>query len=310
MNQEDFSLELRTAKLDLSTQLIQMWLFFLRHETKFTKLHLTRLRSRNESSKASVVARQGPVISLTTYGDRLRSVHLVLESIAAGSVLPSRLILWVDSDEAFTHRTPGLERLVGRGLEICRSDNFGPHTKYYPYLLSTNTFEVPLVTADDDLLYSRWWLEGLVRSNRKNPGAVNCYRAHRIQFDGPELAPYQAWKPCRSTDPSFLNFATGVSGCIYPPALLSKLKLAGSAFQELCPKADDVWLHANALRAGLKTRQIWNRPLRFPFVPGTQDSGLYHSNVLLARNDEQIRSTYTPEDIVSLSFAASQDIQQ
>jgi hypothetical protein len=83
-------------------------------------------------------------------------------------------------------------------------------------------------------------------------------------------------------------------------SLLKRLKLAGDEFMQLCPKADDVWLHVNALRAGMKTRQIWSRPLRFPFVPGTQGSGLYHSNVLLARNDEQIRSTYTTEDIAVL----------
>jgi hypothetical protein len=293
-------LNLRAAKLDLSSQVIQAWLFFLRNETKVTKFQLTRLRSRNERSKDLVVAPGGPVVSVTTYGERLNTVHLALESIAAGSVLPSRLILWVDSAEGFANRSAGLKRLVERGLEIYLSDNFGPHTKYYPYLLSTDTFDVPLVTADDDLLYSRWWLEGLVRSHREHPEEVNCYRAHRIGLANDAITPYQTWEPCRSSEAGFLHFGTGVSGCIYPMSLLKRLKLAGDEFMQLCPKADDVWLHVNALRAGMKTRQIWSRPLRFPFVPGTQGSGLYHSNVLLARNDEQIRSTYTTEDIAVL----------
>lgn len=295
---------LRTARAGLSTRAVETWLFFLRHETKLTKFHLTRLRLRNERSKASVTAPGGPVVSVTTYGDRLRTVHLVLESIAAGSVLPSRMILWVDSEEAFANRTAGLQRLVDRGLEICRSENFGPHTKYYPYLLSTDTFESALVTADDDLLYNEWWLEGLVRANREDPGSVNCYRAHRVRLEKGAIAPYVTWGRCRTTESSFLHFATGVSGCIYPPSLLRRLKLAGSEFVQLCPKADDVWLHVNALRAGMRTRQVWDRPLRFPFVPGTQGTGLYHSNVLLARNDEQIRNTYTASDIAVLEAAA------
>lgn len=288
------------AKLDLSSQVIQAWLFLLRNETKVTKFQLTRLRSRNQRSKERVVAPGGPVVSVTTYGERLNTVHLALESIAAGSVLPSRLILWVDSAEGFANRSDGLKRLVERGLEIYLSDNFGPHTKYYPYLLSTDTFDVPLVTADDDLLYSRWWLEGLVRSHREKPEEVHCYRAHRVGLEHGAITPYQTWEPCRSSEADFLHFGTGVSGCIYPMSLLKRLKLAGTEFMQLCPKADDVWLHVNALRAGMKTRQIWNRPLRFPFVPGTQGSGLYHSNVLLARNDEQIRSTYRREDIAIL----------
>jgi hypothetical protein len=297
-------LTLRATKIDLSSQAIEAWLFVLRNETKVTKFQLTYLRSRNERSKAPVVAPGGPVVSVTTYGERLSKVHLMLESIAAGSVLPSRLILWVDSAEAFANRSPGLERLVKRGLEIRLSDNFGPHTKYYPYLLSTDTFETPLATADDDLLYSRWWLEGLVRSHRELPEAVNCYRAHRIRLSKGTITPYQTWASCRSTEPDFLHFATGVSGCIYPPSLLRRLKLAGTEFLQYCPKADDVWLHANALRAGMKTRQIWSRPLRFPFVPGTQDSGLYHHNVILSRNDEQIQGTYTAKDIALLEDAA------
>lgn len=297
-------LTLHAAKIDLSSQAIQTWLFFLRNEAKVTKFQLAHLRSRNERSKQSVIAPGGPVVSVTTYGERLSTVHLVLESIAAGSVLPSRLILWLDSAEAFANRSPALERLVRRGLEICLSENFGPHTKYYPYLLSADTFETPLATADDDLLYSRWWLEGLVRAHREFPEAVNCYRAHRIRLSEGAITPYQTWTSCRSTEPEFLHFATGVSGCIYPPSLLRRLKLAGMEFLQHCPKADDVWLHVNALRAGMKTRQIWSRPLRFPFVPGTQDSGLYHGNVILAGNDEQIQNTYTAKDIALLEEAA------
>jgi hypothetical protein len=296
---------MRTPNRRLSSVALQSWLFLLRHEIKFTRLHLRRLHRRNQRSTASVVAGSGPVVSLTSHGDRLRTVHLALESIAAGSVLPSRLILWVDTAEAFTNRSLGLQRLVERGLEIYLCSNFGPHTKYYPYLLSTDRFETPFVTADDDILYSRWWLEGLARSHRDNPGNVNCYRAHVMRLERGAFTPYQTWLPCKSTYPSYLHFATGVSGCIYPPSFLTKLRLAGSEFLELCPKADDVWLHVNAVRAGIKIRQVWNRPLRFPIVPGSELSGLYHSNFLLGRNNEQIGNTYTAADIAILESAAA-----
>jgi hypothetical protein len=296
--------ELRTASRHLSTVALQLWLFLLRQEIKLTKAQLGRLSLRNQRSTAPVVADSGSVVSVTSHGDRLPTVHLALESIAAGSVLPSRLILWVDIAEAFKNRSPGLERLVDRGLEICPSENFGPHTKYYPYLLSTDTFESPLVTADDDILYTRWWLEGLARSHHENPEVVNCYRAHCMRLASGAITPYQTWGPCRSTNPSYLHFATGVSGCIFPPSLLNKLKLAGSEFLQLCPKADDVWLHVNAVRGGFKTRQVWNRPLRFPIIPGSERSGLYHSNFLLAQNDVQIGNTYRPGDIAILESTA------
>lgn len=107
-----------------------------------------------------------------------------------------------------------------------------------------------------------------------------------------------------STKPSLLHFATGVSGVIYPPFVLRRLKEVGTGFISVCPNADDVWLHAIALRAGVKIRQLWERPLRFPFTPGTQDMGLYHSNVLLDRNDDQLRMMYTYDDLQRLKGAS------
>ncbi len=290
---------------ELSTRAMEAWLFLLRHETKYTKILLRRLALRNQHSTTPVVAAGGPVLCLTSYGERLRSVHLAIESIATGSSLPSRLILWVDTCEALDHPVPGLARLVKRGLEIRLTSNYGPHTKYFPYVQSTDLFEMPLVTADDDLLYNEWWLADLIAANKTFPHVVNCFRAHRIGVADGRIAPYQTWKRCHSTEPSALHFATGVSGCIYPPSLLDALKRAGTEFIDICPKADDVWLHANALRAEIPVRQVRSRPLRFPFVPGTQKSGLYHENVLLSRNDEQIQQTYTAADIAALEGASA-----
>ena len=292
--------------LSTPTAALRLELLFLRHETKYTHLYMDKLRRRNEQSQATVVAPGGPIVSMTTHGERLKTVHLVLESISTGSVLPSRLMLWVDSKDAYENPSPGLSRLVNRGLEIHLSDNFGPHTKYFPYLLSNGNLDTPLVTADDDLLYSRWWLEGLVQSHKLEPHQVNCYRAHVVGINQGTIAPYRNWKPCLSSHANFLNFPTGVSGCIYPVSLQERLKSSGSQFLEICPRADDVWIHVNALRAGVKVRQIKNHPLRFPLVPGTQESGLYHSNVLEDGNDAQIRRTYSKEDI-SLLEATSSD---
>lgn len=289
--------------LGLPSRVVQLWLLFHRQEAK--RIHLTpaRLQRRNESSAASITAPGGPVVSMTTYGQRLASVHLALESIAAGTVLPSRLILWVDDPSALVQPSAGLKRLVDRGLELRLSENFGPHTKYYPYLLSTETFDTPLVTADDDLLYSDWWLEGLVSAFHKYPECVNCYRAHVIKLNNGAFAPYRSWSSCSTTLPNMLHFATGVSGVIYPPHLLRSLKHAGSEFLQICPKSDDVWLHVHALRGCVLIRQIWDRPMRFPFVPDTQATGLYHSNVLQSHNDAYIARTYTAADLVLLHNA-------
>jgi len=286
--------------LSIPTIALRIELFVLRHEAKVSRMQQANLQRRNERSKRPLLSPDGPVVSMTTHGERLKTVHLALESIAAGSVLPSRLILWLDTKEGYEQRTSGLNRLVDRGLEIYLCDNFGPHTKYFPYVLSADSLDTPLVTGDDDLLYSRWWLEGMVRAHDSNPLDLNCYRAHVVTLSNRVVTPYRGWDRCVTSRASYLHFPTGVSGCIYPRRLQETLKCAGTAFLDACPKADDVWIHVNALRAGIKVRQIRNRPLRFPFIPGTQENGLYHNNVLDDGNDFQIRRTYSESDVLLL----------
>lgn len=303
------ALDLKESVTDsnASTLARQIWLFVLRNEVKITHFQVARLQGRNEHSRGPVVSGgSGGVVSVTSHGNRLNTVHLLLESIAAGAVLPSRLILWVDTQDAYEHPSRQLRRLIDRGLELRLCDNFGPHTKYYPYLLSTEIFTSPLVTADDDHLYPGWWLEGLLRCYQRSPECVNCYRAHQVVLADSAMTPYETWERCKTTSASFLHFATGVSGVIYPPFFLNQLKAAGSAFLELCPKSDDAWLHVQALRAGIPIRQVYDRPFRFPSIPGSQASGLFHSNVLLAQNDRQIGNTYRSSDLALLREYAAQ----
>jgi len=271
-----------------------------RQDVKYLRIGMRRLALQNRTATRPIIASRGPIVSLTTHGKRIRTVHLAIESIANGSRLPSKIILWLDDVVAFKNRLRSLHRLEERGLEIRLTRNYGPHEKYYPFLESTDTFDIPLVTADDDVVYPKGWLSGLVSSFNRDCTVINCYRAHEIQLTDRTIAPYLNWGPCRSKKPSFLNFAAGNSGCIYPPAFLRALKAAGKGFEQQCPTADDVWLHVNAIRAGYMIKQIRQRPLNFPILPDTQDVGLFRSNVGMGQNDVQIKKTYRPTDIDAL----------
>ncbi|GAA1761558.1 hypothetical protein GCM10009767_20720 [Kocuria aegyptia] len=88
------------------------------------------------------------VVCLTSYGRRIRAVHLAVEAIARGSVRPQRLILWLADAEVVAHPPAPLARLVERGLEIRHAADWGPHKKYYPYACSQADHELPLVTAE------------------------------------------------------------------------------------------------------------------------------------------------------------------
>jgi len=279
----------------------------------------------NETGIERIVEPGGPIVSLTTYGPRLNSVHLTIESIGCGRRKPSRLILWLDDERRFKDLPDGVRRLQTRGLEVCLAPNLGPHTKYYPYVASLSVHTVPLVTADDDIIYPRQWLDSLWRAYVTEPSKINCYRAHVVALGSippkviPQstetsplegggqdsgrlvILPYRVWPPCQSRESSWRHFATGVSGVIYPPRFLEFLRAQGLGFKNCCPKADDVWLHAMALRAGMRIRQIGRLPRHFPVVPDTQVQGLVHFNSFNGGNDHQISETYVESDLEKMA---------
>lgn len=248
----------------------------------------------------------GPVVSLTSYGDRINRVHLAIESIARGQMKPSRLMLWLGSESAKQGLPSALRKQILRGLEIRICRDFGPHKKYFPQLSSCN-IDAPLVTADDDLLYPRWWLRKLVEEYKKHPNVVNCYRARRIRLDGQELASYNVWELTTSTEPSFCHFAGSGAGAILPIPLQHSILRAGEGFLECCPRADDVWLHVQAVRAGYMVRQIRRREFRLIEIPGSQKQALCLDNQSGGGNDRQIAATYKQHDLEVLRRAALTD---
>jgi hypothetical protein len=256
----------------------------------------------NRYAKARVVGQVDVVVSMTTYGSRLEASAIALESIGTGRVRPRRLILWLDDERAYRDLPASLQRLERRGLEVRLTNNYGPHTKYFPYVASTNAHRSPLVTADDDIMYPKWWLRDLVAQHAAQPGLVHCHWASEITFSGGEIAHYVSWPNCTKSDSQATNFALGVSGVIYPSAMLDALASYGSAFREYSPTADDVWLHWVALREGFRVRQIRPRPRHFPLIPGTQDTTLMSSNNLPGQgNDKWIAGLYSSEDLLVLS---------
>lgn len=258
---------------------------------------LVWMRLANTHGRSPITHPGGPVVSLTTYGNRIQSVHLAIESIGRGQMLPSRIILWLDDASLVGSLPVGIRRLKKRGLEISLCKDYGPYKKLYPYVESLHEFKEPLVTADDDVLYPSYWLKNLAEAYQQFPNVINCQRARVIGVSQDGITEYEGWKMACSTVPSYRHFATGVGGVIYPPLFQHELKKEGTAFLSCCPKGDDIWLHVQALRAGYKVRQVSKKSFRLLEIPGTQETALQHCNVACGGNNRQIANTYRASDI-------------
>ena len=270
----------------------------------YALVRIRMLRGRIAAAKRPLTGDAPVVVSLTSYGRRAQDVSLAIESIGAGRVRPRRLILWLDDERILAALPESLTKQMARGLEVRSTQNYGPHKKYFPYVKSIESHELPLATADDDVLYPRYWLAGLMAAYVERPDVVSCYRANVVRLDGDHLAPYHSWPRSRDTVASVARFSTGVSGAIYPPAMLDELAARNEAFRASCPRADDVWLHWVALQASRPVRQISPTPRHFPMIPGSQTDALTWHNVDSGGNDEQIQALYTDADVRSLRRAA------
>jgi hypothetical protein len=254
---------------------------------------ITGLWLRNLRSRARVTDHRGSeVVNLTTHGDRLRDVWVAIESVARGSVLPARIILWLDTEPGRLPRS--LRRLQKRGLEVAyTAAGNGVHTKYWPYV-STQSLDRPLVLCDDDIIYPSTWLEGLRRAwETSDDSSTIAYRAHAIAMtDEYHFTPYTTWAPCRTDSPSYTTFATTVSGQLLSSELQGALRDAGTAFLHLSPTNDDIWIHRCAVQAGIRTRQVSEHQQHWYFIPGSQTSGLNAVNVAGGANDVQFADAH------------------
>ena len=264
-------------------------------------IHFCLLSLHNYLARRPLTDPDSPVIvSLTTHGKRIGAVYAAVESIGLGDERPQRIILWVDQKLLEAGLPPSLQRLGRRGLEIVGTQDYGPHTKYWPFVSTSVPGTGPLVIADDDTMYPRYWLSLLTLSYRCHPEDIHCYRARTVRFAGTRLAPWSDWGWCSSPSASILNLATGVSGVLYPAHVLDALRVAGKEFEARATINDDIWLHSVAVRSGTKTRQLGSSPIHFAIVPGSQRKTLMSLNIGQNRNDDQVATTYTQCEIEML----------
>ncbi len=249
---------------------------------------------------APITGEAPAVVSLTSHSGRILHVQHTIFTIATGIARPKRIILWIGHGDA--HRiTPELRSLERRGLEIRLTEDCGPHTKYFPYCVAKSHVRedrIPMVVADDDILYPPNWLADMIAAAADAPSPVIvAHRAHKIRLKDSTIAPYSTWDFEGGTvEPSFSNVATGVCGVLYPIEFITKVRDDWQReFMEAARSADDLWLHTRSVLLGIPTKQVaQNPPLIVAHHPDL-NSSLSFVNVIGGKNDTVIKRIYTPE---------------
>lgn len=247
-----------------------------------------------KTEKESIVPDIDVIVSLTSFPARINSVHFTIQSLLNQSYLPKQIILWLANEQfpnAEKELPEELLKLQDGGIFIIKwCDDLRPHKKYY-YAMQEYA-DMPIITVDDDVIYSENTVQQLVESYKKFPFAVSALRAHRIKLtEEKQIAPYRFWKrEIKDVGiPSLALCATGVGGVLYPPHILPPETFNKSRIQEVCLNADDLWL---------KTMELINyvpvvlagAPAKLEYVPHSQEVALWKENDTNGGNDTQLET--------------------
>lgn len=197
---------------------------------------------------------QLPIVSLTTFPARIHNLWMVIYGMYRQTIRPARIIVILTKEEmpeGEKSLPKSLGMFAGKGVEFKFVDeNLFPHNKYF-YVRQWFP-ERNVITIDDDLLYYSDTIERLVELNRKFPFAVCSNRIHVLRYDSKRFHPYKSWvREQKVTAPSQDYCSLGYSAVFYPAVFNHEELYQAELIKSLCLKADDLWLKAMELMAGI-----------------------------------------------------------
>lgn len=228
------------------------------------------------------------IISLTSYEERFKELPIALYSLLNQSLKPDRIILWLSDELKEINNLPyDITQFIKNGLEIRFVKDIGSYTKaIYAFKEFPDSI---IVTADDDIYYSKDWLKKLYLSYIAHPEDIHVHRAHRVDLN----KKYDQWKKhVKDEDARYDNFLTGVGGVLYPEKCFSKEVLRDDIFLKYAPTSDDIWFWLMALVNKRKIRVVKNHIktlLTINFCNQIWGKTLYKINKF-GKNDQQLKN--------------------
>lgn len=236
-------------------------------------------------------------VSLTSFGDRINTVHLTIESLFMQTIKPREIILWLSDKEFANHSLPmSLLRKQNRGLTIAYCEDLRSYKKLVPYLKIAKSRNI--ITVDDDIIYPCDMVENLWLEHLCHPMDVIFNRGRIIKFDSDNcVVPYHLWENnANMTEGTFKNIPIGVGGVLYPEGSLNQKVTDVQCFKRLAPTADDLWFKAMTLLNHRVSRQtsFGKRILsdqdfqrQFVTIEDEQLQKLGTMNIIFDKNDHQ-----------------------
>ena len=227
--------------------------------------------------------RKIPVVaSLTSFPDRINTLHITIKSLLVQDFKPDYLVLYL-AENQFENKEKDLPQnlleLKKYGLEIrWYIDDIRSYKKLIPAL---NDFKNSIIiTFDDDIVYKKNTISTLYNAYLKDSKNIYAQRSARIYLEDDTI------KNLKSNElyikdfnlPSFKNRLTGCAGVLYPPNCFYKDIDNKELFFNLIPTHDDVWFWTMAVLNGTKIGVVKGFRESITTIEDSQKVGLCKEN--------------------------------
>ncbi|MDR2412525.1 MAG: glycosyltransferase family 2 protein [Holosporales bacterium] len=230
-----------------------------------TRIHLqeTQIKLyRMQESGVQNPARSTPrlVVSLSSHPPRIRQAYAAIYTLLMQSLKPDIVVLWL-AEEEFRYKEYDLPdellHLCQFGLTIRWCENLQSRKKVIPSLREYP--EDIVVVADDDMLYSPDWLEGLFAAYKKRPSCIHARTVYRSFFKREfhhwiRHGPFLEFK--KDAPPSLLYVPLTSCGILYPPHALHTDVFRMDIAMKIAPYDEETWCWVMAVLKGTRIHAL------------------------------------------------------
>jgi hypothetical protein len=251
------------------------------YDKKYSKL-LKNLRKKikNLDSKSEYI------VSLTSYGERLKTVWLSIQSIFDQNCKLAKVVLWIAHKDKNLINSK-LRELEKNGLTIAFCEDVLSYKKLIYSSKYYNDFHI--ITVDDDIIYPQNYLKKLISLHKKYPNCISCYRAHEICFKEENILEYKKWKfhSPGIKGPTAKILATGVGGVLYPSGTFNFEDFDLNVIKNVAPYTDDIYFKWIELNKGIDVVKVYkNKRTLLYYIENTQENSLKMLNIVSGNNND------------------------
>lgn len=226
------------------------------------------------------------IVSLTSYGERLETVWLTIQSIFDQSCKFAKVILWVAEQEKELINDK-LRMLEKNGLTIRYCEDIRSYKKLVYSVKYYHDFHI--ITIDDDVIYPANYFNKLIRLHKKYPECICCYRAHTICFEEKTMLPYHDWgfHSLGIKGPTLKILPVGIGGILYPADTFQFEDFDFHVINEIAPYTDDIYFKWIELCKEISVVKVYRNRKHVPYyIENTQEHSLKMLNIVSGNNND------------------------